>query len=75
MLYLVWGGRFKDTTWREFLKESEETAGPFSDREEAVKVWSAMARRHMDDATHRVFLLDLPIGGAAGRPAEQPAIS
>ncbi|MFT8246821.1 DUF4170 domain-containing protein [Roseomonas sp. BN140053] len=65
-LFFVWGGVFTDPQWRELEPGTEECHGPFHDARTAERVWNEKARRNIDIAMHRLFVLsvDRP-GGTA----------
>ena len=70
-LYFVWGGIFTDQHWSTLEPQSEECYGPYHDPKVAERVWNEKARRNIDIAMHRLFVLsvDRPGGAAAGKAA------
>lgn len=58
-IWVLWGGIFKDTTFRE-LDEGEELHGPYHTEAEADRMWKEIMRRNVDRATHRVFVIEVP---------------
>ena len=66
-LFFVWGGVFTDASWEEVEPGTEECYGPFHDEATATRVWNEKARRNIDVAAHRLFVLpvDRP-GGVRG---------
>lgn len=66
-LFFVWGGVFADADWRELEPGTEECYGPFNDVNTATRIWNEKARRNIDIAAHRLFVVvaDRPGGAAA----------
>ena len=64
-LHYVWGGIFTDGTWTELEPNTEESYGPFHDAKTAERVWNERARRNIDIANHRLFVIAIPRPGAA----------
>lgn len=56
-IWVVWGGVFQDTSFRELEEGTEELHGPFHDLASAEKVWRDRMRRMVDIASHRLFVL------------------
>ncbi|WP_445680666.1 DUF4170 domain-containing protein [Radicibacter daui] len=57
-LYLVWGGQFEDMSWLTLKHGTEERYGPYLTPEEARKVWFERTSRQVDDAQHRLVILE-----------------
>ncbi|MFC0410840.1 DUF4170 domain-containing protein [Roseomonas elaeocarpi] len=64
-LYFVWGGVFTDGAWTELEPNTEECYGPFHDPKVADRVWNEKARRNIDIAMHRLFVLTVDRPGKA----------
>jgi hypothetical protein len=56
-IWVVWGGVFRDTSFRELDAGTEELHGPFPSMAAAEKVWLERMRRMVDIASHRLFVL------------------
>ncbi|MFC3126177.1 hypothetical protein ACFOD4_14000 [Pseudoroseomonas globiformis] len=56
-IWVVWGGIFRDTSFTELEAGTEELHGPFSNMQDAEKVWLERMRRMVDIASHRLFVL------------------
>jgi len=68
-LYFIWGGVFTDGTWNELEPGTEESYGPFHDAKVADRVWNEKARRNIDIAMHRLFVLAVDRPGQAALAA------
>jgi hypothetical protein len=66
-LYFIWGGVFTDSTWTTLEPGTEESHGPYHDAATAERVWNEKARRNIDIANHRLFVLSVDRPGAAPR--------
>ncbi len=64
-IFYVWGGVFADQQWRDLEPGTEESYGPFHDAGVAERVWNEKARRNIDVAQHRLFVLRVARPGAA----------
>lgn len=69
-LYFVWGGVFTGPDWADLEPGTEECHGPFHTAREAERAWGEKARRGIDVAFHRLFVLAVPRpgGGNVGSP-------
>ncbi|WP_426955991.1 DUF4170 domain-containing protein [Muricoccus radiodurans] len=65
-LYFVWGGVFTDGTWTNLEPNTEECYGPFHDGPTAERVWNEKARRNIDIANHRLFVITVDRPGGKG---------
>jgi len=57
MAYKVVGGIYRDFTFKEV--EIPEEHGPFGDREEAKKAWLASVWSNVDNALHRLKIVEV----------------
>ena len=64
-LYFIWGGIFTDASFSALEEGSEESYGPFHDSRTADRVWNEKARRNIDIANHRLFVIGVPRPGGA----------
>jgi hypothetical protein len=55
-MYIVYGGVFKDTTFREIDNRTYEQYGPFETYQEAVNVWRGKMGLNIDICEHRLFV-------------------
>ncbi|UFN50507.1 DUF4170 domain-containing protein [Roseomonas sp. OT10] len=68
-IYFVWGGIFTAPDWATLEPQTEECYGPFHDAQVAERVWNEKARRNIDIATHRLFVLAVDRPGGQARTA------
>jgi hypothetical protein len=66
-IWVLWGGVFTDTSFRELEPGSEELHGPYHDAATAERAWRDAMRRKVDIATHRLFVME------AGQTDDNPA--
>jgi hypothetical protein len=60
MSYIVSGGIFTDTTFKEVQPGTEESYGPFETHEEAIEAWrTGMFNQKLDICTHRLLITEL----------------
>lgn len=59
-IWVLWGGVFEDTTFS-IVGEEEELHGPYHSEAEADRAWNDVMRRNVDRATHRVFVIEVPL--------------
>ena len=66
-LHFIWGGVFTDASFTTLEPGTEEAYGPYHDARTADRIWNEKARRNIDVASHRLFVLtvDRP-GGVTG---------
>ncbi|MCK8783874.1 DUF4170 domain-containing protein [Roseomonas sp. NAR14] len=62
-LYFVWGGVFVDREFHTLEAGTEECYGPFHDADTAERTWKEKARRNIDIAQHRLFVISAPQPG------------
>lgn len=55
--WIVWGGVFKDMSFKELDPGTEQLLGPFYDEAAALLAWRDGTRRQVDIASHRLFVL------------------
>lgn len=67
-IWIVWGGIFRDTSFREIEPGTEELHGPFHDEETALRAWRDETRRKVDIASHRLFVMEARPAGGGGAP-------
>ena len=68
-LYFIWGGIFTDSRWEEIEPGTEESFGPFHDAATAERVWRDEMRRRVDNAMHRLFVIETPRPGGVKHAA------
>lgn len=68
-LYFVWGGVFTDPNWQELEPGTEECYGPYHDAQQAERIWNEKARRNIDIAAHRLFVLSVDRPGTSALAA------
>lgn len=56
MTYIVVGGEYKATDWRELVEGSAEAYGPFAEYADAKKEWHGRTFAKIDNAHHRMFI-------------------
>ena len=64
-LHFIWGGVFTDATFTTLEPGTEESYGPYHDVKTADRVWNEKARRNIDIANHRLFVISVPRPGGA----------
>lgn len=55
-MYLVDGGEFVSTEFRDLEPGKGESYGPFKKYDDAYRVWSSRARAKIDICCHRLFI-------------------
>ncbi|MBP0444620.1 DUF4170 domain-containing protein [Roseomonas sp. SSH11] len=64
-LHFIWGGVFTDASFSTLEPGTEESYGPYHDVKTADRVWNEKARRNIDIANHRLFVISVPRPGGA----------
>jgi hypothetical protein len=68
-LFFLWGGVFTDSRWEEIEPGTEQSFGPFHDAATAERVWRDEMRRNVDQAMHRLFVIQVPRPGGLKQAA------